>query len=223
LLCFPRSLNHLYAITSADYFLGSQEEQPDATGWNEPAGIHLIQLPFADDIRAAPIEEGYRASEELKEAARAWIDKLCVKNGAYPPDSYPNPGMQSISLLEKDICWLRRDAVLAFHNAQLEATAFREEFDPESFEDVTLPKIDAIHKVWCSSMYINNRMTLGQRVGKLVETWNEVLKADDRADIVVATKSTGTKRKADVATGGGGMDDAEIRQRFDEGLLNKVC
>lgn len=36
---------------------------------------------------------------------------------------------------------------LAYHNAQLEASAFREEFDPESFEDLTLPKVDVIHKV----------------------------------------------------------------------------
>lgn len=39
------------------------------------------------------------------------------------------------------------DIALAFHNAQLEASAFREEFDPESFEDLTLPKVDVIHKV----------------------------------------------------------------------------
>jgi len=36
---------------------------------------------------------------------------------------------------------------LTFHNAQLEATAFREEYDPESFEDLTLPKSKFIHKV----------------------------------------------------------------------------
>lgn len=28
----------------------------------------------------------------MKDAAFAWIDKLSVKNGTYPPDSYPNPG-----------------------------------------------------------------------------------------------------------------------------------
>lgn len=38
------------------------------------------------------------ASQDLKDSARAWIDKLSVKNGAYPPDSYPNPG-ESIALL----------------------------------------------------------------------------------------------------------------------------
>jgi ATP-dependent DNA helicase 2 subunit 1 len=36
---------------------------------------------------------------------------------------------------------------LVFHNAQLEASAFREEFDADSFEDLTLPEIDMIHKV----------------------------------------------------------------------------
>jgi ATP-dependent DNA helicase 2 subunit 1 len=88
-----------------------QEEKVEEGGWNDPAGFHLIPLPFADDIRAAPIEEATRgisiylsrppanliaffttASDEIKDAARAWIDKLCVKTGAYPPDSYPNPG-----------------------------------------------------------------------------------------------------------------------------------
>lgn len=34
----------------------------------------------------------YLASDDLKDAARQWIDKLSVKNGTYPPDSYPNPG-----------------------------------------------------------------------------------------------------------------------------------
>ncbi|KAI0711857.1 ku70-like protein, partial [Cerioporus squamosus] len=71
----------------------------------EPPGFHLIPLPFADDIRAAPVERGFRAKDELKEAARKIVDKLLVKNGSYPPDSYPNPA-------------------LAYHNAQLEASAF---------------------------------------------------------------------------------------------------
>lgn len=32
------------------------------------------------------------ASDELKDAARKWVDKLTVKNGAYAPDAFPNPG-----------------------------------------------------------------------------------------------------------------------------------
>lgn len=86
------------------------------------------------------------ASDDLKDAARAWIDKLSVKNGAYPPDSYPNPG----ELLLHDLpilLSLSRCAALAYHNTQLEATAFREEFNPDEFEDLTLPKAEMIHKV----------------------------------------------------------------------------
>jgi hypothetical protein len=40
-----------------------------------------------------------------------------------------------------------RIAALAFHNAQLQAQAFREEFEADSFEDLTLPKVEMVHKV----------------------------------------------------------------------------
>ena len=36
------------------------QEEGEGDGWAEPSGFHLIPLPFADDIRAAPIEEGFR-------------------------------------------------------------------------------------------------------------------------------------------------------------------
>jgi hypothetical protein len=39
-----------------------QEEKEDETGWTEPAGFHLIPLPFADDIRSAPIQEGFQGA-----------------------------------------------------------------------------------------------------------------------------------------------------------------
>ncbi|KAJ7755905.1 SPOC like C-terminal domain-containing protein [Mycena metata] len=161
-----------------------QEEKVDEAGWTDPAGFHLIPLPFADDIRAAPLERGFRASAETKEAARAWIDKLSVKNGAYPPDSYPNPA-------------------LAFHNAQLQATAFGEEFDPDSFENLTDPKVDMIHK----------------RAGKLLEAWKIAVGKDESSftepSDEVAPKAT--KRKADVD-----ISEAEIRSRYADGQLTKL-
>ena len=88
----------------------------------------------------------YLASDALKDAARPWIDKLSVKNGTYPPDSYPNPGESQNSARPRLILTIWRLPALAYHNAQLEASAFREEFDPEAFEDLTLPKHDIIHK-----------------------------------------------------------------------------
>lgn len=43
---------------------------------------------------------------------------------------------------------------LAFFHDQLEATAFREEYDPDSFEDLTLPPVKQIHKVRGARRYI---------------------------------------------------------------------
>ncbi|XP_006458925.1 hypothetical protein AGABI2DRAFT_217743 [Agaricus bisporus var. bisporus H97] len=160
-----------------------QEEQTDENGFTEPPGMHLIHLPFADDIRAAPIEDAFRASDQLKDAARAWIDKLSVKNGTYPPDSYPNPA-------------------LSYHNAQLQASAFREEFDVEAFEDMTEPNFEKIHK----------------RAGNLMKEWKLALLNDKIANIGVAT--AGSKRKADVATND--VDEAEFRSKYQAGTLGKL-
>jgi len=71
------------------------------------------------------------ASKELRDLAKAWIKKITVNKGGYNPDSYPNPA-------------------LAYHNEQLQTSAFHEEYDPGSFEDLTMPKLDPIHKVRAS-------------------------------------------------------------------------
>jgi Ku70/Ku80 C-terminal arm len=44
-------------------------------------------------------------------------------------------------------CFTQLNPALAYHNEQLQATAFRDDYDPESFEDVTLPPVKGIHKV----------------------------------------------------------------------------
>lgn len=76
-------------------------------------------------------------------------------------------------------CRLTRTALsaLAFHYVQLEATAFREEFDPASFEDHTLPKNDTIRK----------------KAGPLIGEWLKLLQNDKSADAVIV--QTGSKRK----------------------------
>ena len=40
----------------------NQEEKEDENGFTEPPGFHLITYPFADDLRAAPIEEAIRGA-----------------------------------------------------------------------------------------------------------------------------------------------------------------
>ena len=103
------------------------QEGGESEGWAEPSGFHLITLPFADDIRAAPIDEGFRgellpssksllalsstrltAGKELIDAAKSLISKLALRNGTYPPDSYPNPGEYSPALCQVPALRARR-------------------------------------------------------------------------------------------------------------------
>ncbi|KAJ4466240.1 SPOC like C-terminal domain-containing protein [Lentinula aciculospora] len=164
--------------TPTIYAVLPQEEDANEM---EPAGFHIIPLPFADDIRSAPIEEGYIASDNLKDKARAWINKTTIKSG-YVPDSYPNPA-------------------LAYHYEQLEASAFREEFNPDAFEDLTEPNVDLIHA----------------KAGKLLKEWKIELANDHSATMVVPV--IGSKRKADASSNS--IDVAEVKARFDDGSLAK--
>lgn len=148
---------------------------------NEPGGFHLIPLPFADDIRSAPIEEALRASNYLVEAAESWISKLSLKkDSGYPVDSNPNPA-------------------LGYHNLQLESAAFREEFDPETFEDPTLPNYKALHK----------------RAGTLLQTWRDLVDSDESSNVIVT--AVGSKRKMEI-----GIDEVEIRSMYESGKLSKL-
>ncbi|KIJ51081.1 hypothetical protein M422DRAFT_158695 [Sphaerobolus stellatus SS14] len=166
------------------YALLPQEKLDEDGAQVDPPGFHLQPLPYADDIRAAPIEEAARAGEKLVHTARAWIDKLTMKNGSYQPDSYPNPA-------------------LALFWGQLEAKAFQKEYDSDSFNDLSAPRYDPIHK----------------RAGALLESWKEELNKDEAADHVMTTAATtkGTKRKAEID-----VDEAEIRSRSESGTLEKV-
>lgn len=82
-----------------------------------------------------------------------------MKNGTYNPDSFPNPcecalrsslPISNVTLLNLVLLSI----ALAFHNAQLEASAFREEYDPETFEDKTEPVHDRIHQVRFDSIHM---------------------------------------------------------------------
>jgi ATP-dependent DNA helicase 2 subunit 1 len=53
-----RALTRRNASPSFCVLLPQEEGKSD--GWAEPSGFHLIALPFADDIRTAPVNEGFR-------------------------------------------------------------------------------------------------------------------------------------------------------------------
>jgi len=126
---------------------------------------------------------------------------------------------------------------LAYHNAQLEASAFREQYDSESFNDLTEPKVDMIHKVSFLKYMIGQTPSAdtslsSQRAGKLMKDWKIALVNDDSANTVIVT---GSKRKAVSSLGSlvdpGNrnlilqditVDEAEIRSKHDDDLLGKV-
>ena len=57
-----------------------------------PAGLWLIPLPFADDIRQNPETPLIRAPEPLIDMMRIIVQQLQLPKAEYRPEKYPNPG-----------------------------------------------------------------------------------------------------------------------------------
>ena len=58
-------------------------------------GFEVGRPIFLNPIEITPSAEQrtrLTAGKELIDAAKSLISKLALRNGAYPPDSYPNPG-----------------------------------------------------------------------------------------------------------------------------------
>ncbi|KIX09931.1 uncharacterized protein Z518_01012 [Rhinocladiella mackenziei CBS 650.93] len=98
-----------------------------ATG--APQGLHLIPLPFADDVRQNPPsahDAPLRAPDELVDAMRPLIQQLNLPKGTYDPSKYPNPSLQ-------------------WHYRILQALALDDDI-PDQPEDKTIPKFRQIDK-----------------------------------------------------------------------------
>ena len=199
-----------------------------ATGARQ--GLHLIPLPFADDVRQNPPStraDPVRAPDELVDAMRPVIRKFCdlpscirliwaeqlmketeqlnLPKGIYDPSKYPNPSLQ-------------------WHYRILQALALDDEI-PEKPEDKTIPKYRQIDK----------------RVGVETTEWGKVLETafkkhlEDNPDAA----STGSKRPTSNGTtfhstkAGPGkkikmedsstaLNEVEIRQLWQKGQLSKL-
>ena len=109
------------------------ESKPNLTGVSRtgcPQGLHLIPLPFADDIRQNPPmpqgEDPLRAPDSLVNLMRDVFCQLSLPKGIYDPSKYPNPALQ-------------------WHYRILQALALEEDL-PEQPEDKTKPKYRQIDK-----------------------------------------------------------------------------
>jgi ATP-dependent DNA helicase 2 subunit 1 len=91
-----------------------------------PAGLWLIQVPYADDIRRKPEHVKVRAPDNLVDKMKEIISQLRLPKSFYDPARYPNPSLQ----------WFYRI---------LQALALDEDI-PDDPEDKTLPRYRQIHK-----------------------------------------------------------------------------
>ncbi|CAO1621127.1 unnamed protein product [Parajaminaea phylloscopi] len=119
-LARPASIPEFVAL------LPQAEERNGEELQTEPPGMHVIHLPFADDIREMPeaFSTTLEATDEEVAAAGRFV-KAYTRNAAFNPDFYPNPG-------------------LGYHYEALKAVAFGVEIaDPK---DKTMPDYEAIEK-----------------------------------------------------------------------------
>ena len=102
-------------------------ERLDEDGGQEtPAGLWVVPLPFADDVRDVPEMRVVAASDALIDKMRVVVQQLQLPGGRYAPAKYPNPALQ-------------------WHYRILQAMALDDDL-PEKPEDKTIPRFKQIHK-----------------------------------------------------------------------------
>jgi ATP-dependent DNA helicase 2 subunit 1 len=199
-----------------------QKSNPAATSiTGAPQGLHLIPLPFADDIRQNPPsarDTPLRAPDELVDAMRPMIRKhqfidvvthtnedaeqLNLPKGIYDPSRYPNPSLQ-------------------WHYRILQALALDEDI-PMKPEDKTVPKHRQIDK------RVGNEAVEWGRV--LEKTFKEHLSENpDAANVgskratpgAVASRSTGEAKKVK-AEPGEAISETQMRTLFQKQKINSL-
>lgn len=98
----------------------AEQNDPEIGAQTRPAGMNLIILPFADDIRRLPHDgELEPAESELVDKAKTIIAKLTI-SGGFDPEAFQNPALQR-------------------HYASLQALALDQEIDEEDLKDDVMP------------------------------------------------------------------------------------
>ena len=178
-----------------------------------PAGLWLIPLPFADDIRSNPETQLIRAPESLIDAMRIIIQQLQLPGAVYRPEKYPNPSLQ-------------------WHYRILQAMALDEDL-PEKAEDKTVPRYRQIEKR--AGPYIKE---WGDELEKVHTAWAEENRSIStsisakRPASSAITEEGESKKRAKTASGVSGgrvqgvieneVSDANMREHFKKNSLGKL-
>ena len=170
-----------------------------------PQGLHLIPLPFADDLRQNPPSTHpvpLRAPDELVDKMRPIIEQLNLPKGIYDPSRYPNPSLQ-------------------WHYRILQAIALEEDL-PEKPEDKTKPKYRQIDKrVGEYAIDWGNEL---QKVYKEHVAENpDAANLGEKRPTARAPKAAAdgeskrVKKESDDV-----MSDEDMRKQYEKGQLNKL-
>lgn len=171
-----------------------------------PQGLHLIPLPFADDLRQNPPSlhpTPLRAPDELVDKMRPIIEQLNLPKGTFDPDRYPNPSLQ-------------------WHYRILQAIALDEDL-PEKPDDKTRPKYKQIGKR-AGSMAIEWGDELQKVYKEHVAANPDAANLGEKRPTARASKSNGeaTEKRVKKEIGDDVMTDEEMRTMLEKGQLNKL-
>ena len=182
--------------------LPGEENVDEDSDHSAPPGMWLIPLPFADDIRQDPPALAASAPASLAHRMGKIVTQLHLRDGAYRPERYSNPDLQN-------------------HYRILQSIALEEEQDEDvpGPDDKTLPGYKGIRK----------------RATELISDWEQELDLQDRlwreqnrTDDSTLAKRPGTsggdqpKKKAKTSGGGNGVDNEEMKMRFEAQTINKL-
>lgn len=112
---------------------------PDTSAQVKPPGMHIIVLPFADELRSLNYDGELETAEpELVDKAKEIVSKLTI-SGGFDPEAFENP-------------------VLQRHYASLQALALDQELEEEDLKDTIKP--DAVRMQKRAGAMINDFISM---------------------------------------------------------------
>ncbi|KAI7969479.1 hypothetical protein EIK77_005109 [Talaromyces pinophilus] len=167
-----------------------------------PAGLWILPLPFADDIRQNPETNLVVAPEPLIDHMRTIVQQLQLPKAQYDPRKYPNPSLQ-------------------WHYRILQALALDEEL-PEQAEDKTIPKYKQIDKR--AGDYV---LEWGEELEKQYQKMytdqpkTSTLAKRGKPSYDAAAEDKPAKKVKTESTNGGNAS-AEVQSHYSSGSLSKL-
>ncbi|MCJ1433512.1 ATP-dependent DNA helicase II subunit 1 [Xylographa pallens] len=166
-----------------------------------PAGLWLIPLPFADDIRQNPETQLISAPDKLIDMMRVVVQQLQLPKAEYRPEKYPNPALQ-------------------WHYRILQALALEEEL-PEKPDDKTIPKYRQIDKR--TGSYVTE---WGYELEAQYQLWAQANRSASTTTLAKRPASSAVKSEGEsskrVRLAAEAMSDAEMQRHVKAGTVSKV-